>query len=385
MIYLDNAATTLIKPKNVYTASCNALRKCGNPGRGGHAPSVYASDKIYECRVETAKLFHMEDKPENVVFTLNATHALNIAIKSILHNGGHAVISSMEHNSVLRPLNKLKENGVTYSVAHCPIFDNEAAVNAICDCIDSRKTDCVIIDHISNVFGYELPIYRIDELCHARGIPLIIDASQSAGINDINIKLLKSTVYICFPGHKSLFGPQGTGCLLSCKVNHLYSIMEGGTGSNSIYEDQPDFLPDIYESGTQNSHGIAALCEGIKYIRSRSLKDVSAFHKELTVYALERLFAIPAIKVYSGPFHTHGVISFRGLNKDCEELAEELNRQGIFVRAGLQCAPLAHKTAGTLETGTVRVSFSVFNTFRDIDILCYNINRLIGKKNFVFY
>ena len=385
MIYLDNAATTLIKPDKVYKVSMYALKRCGNPGRGGHLPSVYASDKIFECRTLIAGLFNMEEKPENVVFTLNATHALNIAIKSILHKGGHVVISSMEHNSVVRPLNKLKENGVSYTVAHCPIFEPEAAVRSFSDCINRQKTDCVIVNHVSNVFGYELPIYKIDELCSQKGIPMIIDASQSAGIAYINTKKLKATAYICFPGHKALFGPQGTGCLICCKDELLYSITEGGTGSNSIDENQPDFLPDIYESGTANAHGICALAEGVRFVQKRTLRDISACHRELTLYALERLSAISSLKIFTGAGHEHGVISFIADKTDCEEAAEYLNRQGIFVRAGLQCAPLAHKTVGTVDRGSVGVSFSVFNTVRDIDILCYNLNRILSKKTSVFY
>ena len=385
MIYLDNAATTLIKPKNVHLAAADALTKCGNPGRGGHAPSMYAASALYECRRRIAKLFNTEKSPENIIFTLNATHALNIAIKSILHNGGHAVISSLEHNSVLRPLNKLKSNNVTFSIADCPIFAPDSAVRSFEKCIKSQKTDCIIVNHISNVFGCELPIYRIDELCYANNIPLIIDASQSAGIAEINVSRLKSAAYICFPGHKALFGPQGTGCLICCNDKYLYSLTEGGTGSNSADESQPDFLPDIYESGTQNAHGIMALAEGVKYVSKLTLREISRRHKELTEYTLERLSAVSAIKIYSGQNHNHGVISFTANNRDCEELGDILSKQGIYLRAGLHCAPLAHKTAGTLNTGTVRISLSVFNTPRDIDILCAKLNRILSKKTSVFY
>ncbi len=385
MIYLDNPATTLIKPKKVHLAAAAALQKCGNPGRGGHVPSIYASQKMYECRCEIAELFKTRANEENIVFTLNATHALNTAIKSILHNGGHAVISSMEHNSVLRPLCKLKERGVTYSVAECPLFEPEAAVQSFKDCIEMQKPDCVIVNHISNVFGYELPIYRIDRLCSEYGIPLIIDASQSAGITEINAGKLQSTAYICFPGHKALFGPQGTGCLICCNDKYLYSLTEGGTGSDSTNENQPDYLPDIYESGTQNSHGIAALLEGVRFVSRRSLSDISRCHKRLLNYALDRLSAVSSVKVYTGAFHTHGVISFTTSNRDCEQIADALSKSGICVRAGLHCAPLAHKTAGTLDTGTVRISMSLFNTFSDIDYFCLNLNRILSKKTSVFY
>ena len=385
MIYLDNAATTLIKPKKVHLAAADALIKCGNPGRGGHPSSMYAAARLYECRCEIAKLFNTEKSPENVVFTLNATHALNIAIKSILHNGGHAVISSLEHNSVLRPLRKLQESNVTYSVAECPIFAPDSALHSFEVCINERKPDCVIVNHISNVFGCELPVYSIDNICRANNIPLIIDASQSAGIAEIDVSRLKSTAYICFPGHKALFGPQGTGCLICCNDKYLYSLTEGGTGSNSADENQPDFLPDIYERGTPISHGIAALAEGVKYVSNMTLREISRRHRELTRYAVERISAVPGIKVFTGPGHNHGVISFTAANRDCEELGDILGRQGIYLRAGLHCAPLAHKTAGTLNTGTVRASLSVFNSRSDIDVLCMHLNRILSKKTSVFY
>lgn len=385
MIYMDNAATTLIKPQSVFGSAADAMKKAANPGRSGHKPSAYAADKVYECREVIAQLFGMGDIPQNVVFTYNATHALNIAIKSVLHGGGHAVISSYEHNSVVRPIKKLESAGVTYKVAECPLFNRHAALQSFETCISEQPTDCVIVNHISNVFGYELPIYEIDKMCCRYNIPMIVDASQSAGAKNIDVKSLKSAAYICMPGHKSLYGLQGTGVLLCCKDKYLYSIIEGGTGSNSLYLNQPDFLPDIFESGTLNVPGIAALCEGVKFIRKIGISQVAAYHRDLTRRALEKLMAVRGIKVVTGPFHDHGVISFYSPDVGCEEIGEVLARNNICVRSGFHCAPLAHRAAGTEEHGTVRISFSLFSKPWELESLCKVLDRYLGKKTSVFY
>ena len=240
MIYFDNAATTLQKPSAVYQAVQDAMRTCANPGRGGHKPSLEAAQVVFDCREAVAEFLGL-DEPERVVFTQNATHALNIAIKNVLYAGGHAVVSGYEHNSVVRPLEALKDRGVTYTVATSPLFDQQAALQTVCDAV-TEQTKCVIINHVSNVFGFILPVQQIDAFCKKKGIPLILDASQSAGILPIHIKDFQSVRFVCMPGHKSLYGPMGTGILLCCNECSPHTVMEGGTGSNSIETVQPDFF-----------------------------------------------------------------------------------------------------------------------------------------------
>ena len=253
MIYFDNAATTYPKPPSVIKAMNDALISCGNPGRGGHILGRNAEKIMYDCRVEAAELFGIDDETK-IVFTNNATHALNLAIKSTLHDGGHAVAGGYEHNSVIRPLEKMEN--VEYDVAYSELFNEDDAFEKIASKI-RKDTKCIVLNHVSNVFGNELPIYRMDDLCYEKGMDLILDVSQSAGCEKINARDFKAVRFMCMPGHKGLYGPSGTGILVCCKEEKLYSIIEGGTGSLSSDFNQPDFLPDIFESGTQNFVGIA--------------------------------------------------------------------------------------------------------------------------------
>lgn len=223
MIYLDNAATTLQKSASVWRAMAQAVESCGNPGRSGHRAAMRAAGIVYDCRCAVAELFGLA-QPERVVFTLNATHALNIAIKSCLKDGGHAVISGYEHNSVVRPLEGME--GVTYTVARSPVFEPEAVCGAVAEAI-TAETRCVILNHVSNVFGFVQPVEQVDALCRERGIPLVIDASQSAGTLPIKASALPGTAFVCMPGHKGLYGPQGTGLLICCKDIPLYSVLGG--------------------------------------------------------------------------------------------------------------------------------------------------------------
>jgi len=384
LIYFDNAATTFIKPRKVYEAVNNAMKMCANAGRGGHKPSLYAAKKVYECREEIAEMFHISS-PEKVVFTYNATHALNLAIKSMLKDGGHALVSSIEHNSVMRPLVALKEKGVTYSVVNTPIFDAERATCEFRNAIISEKPNCVILCHISNVFGYEMPIYRIDDICYENDVPMIIDASQSAGCTMIDATKLKSTFFICMPGHKGLFGPQGTGILLVCNDKSLYSIIQGGTGSFSSDLVQPEFLPDIFESGTLNVPGICGLCEGVKYVKNIGINKIQNKNSFLLDCMINALNNIDGINVHTGVFHKHGVVSFSVEHMDSEEVCMRLAELDICVRGGLHCSPLAHQTAGTENAGLVRASFSFFNNKSEIDVFALKIKKILCKKTGLFY
>lgn len=360
MIYFDNGATTLQKPQGVGRAAEIAVATCANPGRGGHKPAQRAAQAVFGCRQLVARLLGVRE-PWRVVFTLNCTHALNIAIKSVLRRGGHAVISGYEHNSVVRPLEALADRGVCYTVARGPLFDPEASLRAI-EAAITPETRCVVLSHVSNVFGFVLPLEQVDALCKARGIALIVDAAQSAGVLPLDVDTLEAAAFVCMPGHKGLYGPQGTGVLICCKDDDLYSLMEGGTGSNSLEPTQPRFLPDIFESGTLNVPGIAGLAEGVRFVLGKGEKNILAHEKRLTAQLAEGLAGIEGVKAFYHPRHQAGVLSFVCEGISPEEVAQGLGQRDICVRSGLHCAPLAHGSAGTLPEGTVRVSFSAFNT-----------------------
>ncbi len=361
MIYLDSAATTLQKPASVAAASAWAVNHLASPGRGGHRPAMAASEKAFACREAAARLFHVED-PERVVFTFNATHGLNIAIKTLAGPGSRVVISGYEHNAVTRPLHALKAD---LRVARGRLFDRQAVLEDFRRELD-RGVDLAVCTHVSNVFGFILPVGDIAALCRERKVPLIIDASQSAGILPIDFEALEAA-FIAMPGHKGLYGPQGTGLLL-CGADPV-PLLEGGTGSESRRQSMPEFLPDRLEAGTHNIAGIAGLLEGLRFLERRGVADIAAHETDLIRRMGEGLADIPGVEPFrtSSPEVQAGVLSFRVAGRDCEELGDALGSRGIALRAGLHCAPLAHETAGTLETGTLRASVSAFNTRREID------------------
>ena len=374
MIYLDSAATTLQKPSAVAAASARAINRLASPGRGGHRPAMAAADVAFDCRAAAAKLFHMDD-PERVVFTFNATHALNIAIKTLAGPGSRVVISGFEHNAVTRPLHALE---VYLRVARSPLFDQEAFLDSFSREMD-RGADLVVCTHVSNVFGFILPIEEVARMCRERGVPLIVDASQSAGVLPLDFTAL-GAAFVAMPGHKGLYGPQGTGLLL-CGAE-ASPLLEGGTGSESKRQAMPEFLPDRLEAGTHNIAGIAGLLEGLRFLERRGLEDIAAHESKLIRRMGERLRAIPGIEPFVSPDPAvqAGVLSFRAAGWDCEELGDVLGSRGIALRAGLHCAPLAHETAGTLETGTLRASVSAFNTVREIDKFLQSIQDLAARK-----
>ncbi len=368
MIYLDSAATTLQKPREVARASSWAIRHLASPGRGGYRPAMAAAEVVYACREAAAQLFQVPN-PEQVVFTFNATHGLNIAIKTLVKPGGRVVISGYEHNAVTRPLHAIPD--VEVRVARGPLFDPKAMIEAFRQALE-QPADAVVCTQVSNVFGYVLPVREISLLCRERGVPLIVDASQAAGCIPVSYPEL-GAAFIAMPGHKGLYGPQGTGILL-CRDGGA-CLMEGGTGSNSRFAQMPDFLPDRLEAGTHNVAGIAGLLEGIRYVRQRGVESIRAQESGLIRAmggGLNRLPGVTAYQALRRPDCQSGVLSFRVSGWDCEELAEELGRRGVATRAGLHCAPLAHETAGTLETGTVRASVSAFNT-------AWEVRRFVGE------
>ncbi len=372
MIYLDSAATTMQKPAAVATATAWAINHLASPGRGGHWPAMAAAEKAFACREEAAQLFHVKD-PERVVFTFNATHGLNIAIKTLARPGSRVVISGYEHNAVTRPLHALKAD---IRVARGPLFDQGAVLAAFRRELD-KGADLAVCTHVSNVFGFILPIEGIAALCRVRGVPLIIDASQSAGCVPVDFTGL-GAAFIAMPGHKGLYGPQGTGLLL-CGVDPA-PLLEGGTGSESRRQSMPDFLPDRLEAGTHNVAGIAGLLEGLRYVNNLGVENIAAQEAGLIRSMGKGLCAIPGVTAFQAedPAVQSGVLSFCVKGRDCEEVGEALGGRGIALRAGLHCAPLAHETVGTLETGTLRASVSAFNTEREIDQFLRALGEIAG-------
>lgn len=358
MIYFDAAATTLQKPPAVAAAMQTAMRTMSSPGRGGHPAAMLAAETAFQCRSELAEMFGMKD-PAQVVFTQNATHALNIAIKSLVPSGGEVVISGYEHNAVTRPLAAL---GADVRVAAAPLFRQEEVVEAFRRQI-TPKTCAVICNHVSNVFGFVQPIEEVAALCRRRGVPLIVDASQSAGILPLDLTAL-GAAFIAMPGHKGLYGPQGTGVLLCGEGSVTKTLLEGGTGSLSLQQQMPDFLPDRLEAGTHNMPGIAGLLEGVRYVRRKGERTICERERRLAMLTAEGIRMLNAVKVFALPDIRAqvGVVSFSATKVRAETIAERLGEREIAVRAGLHCAPLAHYSAGTGETGTVRLSFSDFNT-----------------------
>lgn len=372
MIYFDSGATTLQKPASVAKAMAAAVGKMASPGRGGHRPAMLAAETAFRCRQAAAELFHMQD-PENVIFTLNATHALNLAIKSVVKPGDTVVVSGYEHNAVTRPLEAL---GCTVKVARGILFDQEAVL-ADFDRQITPDVACVVCNHVSNVFGFVLPVEQIAALCRERGVPMIMDASQSAGVLSINMEAL-GCAYVGMPGHKGLYGPQGTGLLLCGKEQKPLPLLEGGTGSLSRMQEMPDFLPDRLEPGTHNIPGIAGLLEGIRYILAQGEEKILQRERFLTGETARGLSVLPKVTVYAArdPKVQTGVVSFQVDGIDCEEVGERLGQRDIAVRAGLHCAPFAHQTAGTLESGTVRVSFSAFNNSNEVGKLIFAVKQM---------
>lgn len=362
MIYLDSAATTFQKPPAVAAAMQDALRTMSSPGRGGYPAAMRAAETAFQCRSELAELFGVGN-PERVVFTSNATHGLNIAIKSLVPPGGKVVVSGYEHNAVTRPLTAL---GAEISVAEAPLF-RQAEVTAAFDRLIVPGTDAVVCNHVSNVFGFILPVEKIAAMCRDRGVPFIIDASQSAGMLPLDLDRL-GAAFIAMPGHKGLYGPQGTGVLLCGENVPVKHLIDGGTGSLSIQQEMPDFLPDRLEAGTHNMPGIAGLLAGVRFVKETGTADILDHERRLTLLAAEGIRTFPGVRVLALPGlrEQAGVLSFVPLKKDVEEVGTSLAQRGIAVRTGLHCAPFAHRSAGTLDTGTVRVSLSHFNTRTEV-------------------
>lgn len=379
MIYFDNAATGWPKPEEVYSAVEKAMKEWGgNPGRSGHKMSLQAGRIIEETRLLLAQFFNVPDH-KRIVFTLNATEAINLALKGFLEPGDHVVTGSMEHNAVARPLEALKGKGIEISkVAVSPQrgIDPAQVEKAI-----KSNTKMVVLNHASNVTGTVNPIGEVGRLCREKGIVFLVDAAQSAGYLPIDVQDMCIDL-LAFPGHKGLMGPQGVGGLYISPQVFLAPMKEGGTGSDSQSLIQPRYSPDLYESGTPNTPGIAGLGEGIRFILSEGLDKIRAREKLLMRRLLEGLEDIPGVVLYGPPLDTERapVVSINIAGMDSLEVALILDQAfDIAVRAGLHCAPDAHRVLGTLEKGTIRLSLGYFNKEEEIDVCLEALASIAGE------
>lgn len=370
MIYFDNSATTFPKPATVVNAMMSVMKKYGaNPGRSGH-DMARRSGKIMEtCRQTAAKLFGA-NSPENVVFTLNCTSAINMVIKGIIKPGDHVVTSCFEHNAVMRPLKKLEKIGVTFTQAIVYPNDDDKTVNEFRNAINA-KTALIITTHASNVFGIRLPIERIAALGKVYGVPILVDAAQTAGVLPINIKNAHID-YLCTAGHKGLYGPMGTGLMITNQGEALETIIEGGTGTDSMKFCQPELMPQKFESGTPNLPGIAGLNAGMEFVMSKGIGNIFNHEYKLISRLYDNLKNIKGVKLYTPKPNKNycvPILSFNINGHISDEIGKILDKNGIEVRTGLHCAPSAHEFFDTLKQGVVRVSPSVFNTIQEIDKL----------------
>ncbi len=371
MVYFDNSATTYPKPFSVSKAISDSIKMYGaNPGRSGHTMSRISGIEIEKCRKVAAKMFDVENS-NNVAFTLNCTHALNMVIKGILKEGDHVVTSCLEHNAVMRPLNKLKKDGlITYTTAQVYPLNNDMTIDSFRKAINA-KTRLIVCTHASNVWGIKLPIERIAALAKIYGIPILVDAAQSGGLVPISLK--DSHIdFLCLAGHKGLYGPMGTGMLITEKASILDTVIEGGTGTDSMILCQPKVMPQKFESGTPNMWGIIGLRAGMEFVMSKGINNIFMHENELILRLYDKLKNIKGIKLYMPrPDSRYFVplFSFNIQGYTSDEVGKILDRNAIEVRTGLHCAPKAHEFAGSSKTGAVRVSPSVFNKKSEIDKL----------------
>ncbi len=376
LIYLDNGATSYPKPSAVISATLNACKRFSfNSGRGGYSASVKTAEKIYSVREKIGDMFDYE--PQNIAFTLNCTSALNMAIKGSVKTGDHVIISSLEHNSVWRVVNSLQDDGIIeYDIADFS-FDEDETVNNFARLIKSN-TSLIVCMAASNVFGVAFPIAKIGALAKQLGIRFVVDAAQAAGV--ISVSGVRDNIDIlCAPGHKCLYGNMGTGFIAVREGVYLNTIVEGGTGSESVNPKQPDFLPDRLEAGTLNNCGILSLGAGIDYINSVGMNNIYRHELRITDCLYSGLSRNENVQLYcprpqwkkSAP-----LISFNYKDYSSEKTAAELAEHNIAVRAGLHCSPLAHKFFNTLDRGTVRLSPSAFTTFRECEIFLNTLKKI---------
>ncbi len=374
IINFDNAATTYPKPAEVRLAVEKAIARYGSAGRGGHPIAARTSELVYSARETAAAFFGAE--PEHVVFTSNCTHALNLAIQGLAQDGGHFVISNLEHNSVLRPVYALAKQGrIRYSIAAV----RESAEETVRSFRSQLQPDtrAVICTLASNVTGQILPWKEIAALCQERGICMVADGAQACGI--LPVKLSDGINILCTAGHKGLYGITGTGMLITDGKFPLPPLMQGGSGSLSGEPEQPDFLPDALESGTLNVIGAASIRSGLEFVQRKGMAQLYRRETMLCELLIRRLSAMPEVILYRSPRAEYvPIVSFNVRGKPSEETAAELAKRGFCLRAGLHCAPLAHHMLGTQE-GTVRFAPSAFSRVQDVHRLAEAIGALCQK------
>jgi cysteine desulfurase/selenocysteine lyase len=382
VIYFDHAATSWPKPPGMAEAMMHYLDEVGaNPGRSGHRMAVESARIVYEAREAIAALFNVPD-PLRVTFGANVTEALNLAMRGYLRAGDHVITSSMEHNSVMRPLRALEREGVEPTVVQCSPegFLDPAAVEAAI----RPNTTMIVLNHASNVVGTLLPVAEVGHIARQRGPLLLVDAAQTGGAYPIDVQADRIDL-LAFTGHKSLYGPMGTGGLVvgeRVDVSCMAPLKRGGTGSQSEMEEQPDFLPDVYESGTPNGVGLAGLGASVRWVLARGVETIRAHEQALTQRLIDGLRAIPGVTVYGGldADRQTATVSFGIAGLEPSEVGLRLDDEyGIMCRVGLHCAPAAHKTMGTFPDGTVRFGLGATNTAEEIDAALEAVRRLAGE------
>jgi cysteine desulfurase/selenocysteine lyase len=390
MIYFDGAATSWPKPPGVAEAMVHFLNEVGaNPGRSAHRLSVESARIVYAARERVAELFNAPD-PLRVVFGQNATEALNLALRGLLRPGDHVITSSMEHNSVMRPLRALEKQGVEVTVVRCSpegFLDPADAGAAV-----RPNTSMMVLNHASNVVGTLLPVAEVADIARQHNLLLLVDAAQTGGAYPIDMQA-DGIDLLAFTGHKSLYGPMGTGGLIfgeRVDVSRLVPLKRGGTGSRSEWEEQPDFLPDMCESGTPNAVGLAGLEAGVRWVLERGVETIRAHEVALAQRLIDGLRNIPAVGSGGRPGVTvcggldanrqTATISFNIAGMAPSEVGLRLDEEyGILCRVGLHCAPAAHKTIGSFPNGTVRFGLGAFNTAQEVDAVLEPVTQLIRE------
>lgn len=375
MIYMDNAATTIHKPEEVRAAVMAAFDTMGNAGRGASVPALDASRIIYGTREKLARLFHAGD-PRRIVFTANSTESLNIALKGLFSRGDHVITTVLEHNSVLRPLYECRENGVELTILGCDgkgrisYEEMEAAIQA--------DTKAVVCTHASNLTGNMIELERVGAMAKRHGLLFVVDASQTAGVWPIDVEKMQIDV-LCFTGHKSLLGPQGTGGMYVREGVYIRPLLSGGSGIDTYNEKHPAEMPTALEAGTLNGYGIAGLGAALSWIEKTGMDRIRQRELSLMRRFYNGVFRIPGVTVY-GDLETEKrapVVSLNILDYDSSEVSDELSTvYGIVTRPGAHCAPLMHRALGTVEQGAVRFSFSFFNTEEEVDLAIEAVREL---------
>ena len=379
MIYLDNAATTQKKPECVVRAVTDALLTMGNAGRGVHRAALDASRGIFETRALLTEFFHGSN-PKQLVFTMNSTESLNIAIKGVLEAGDHVITTVLEHNSVLRPLYEMEEKGVELSILSADSYgricyeDFEKEIR--------KNTKAIVCTHGSNLTGNVVDIGRVGEIAKKYGVLLIVDASQTAGVFDIDIEKMNIDI-LCFTGHKGLLGPQGTGGMYVREGVVVKPLLSGGSGVQTYSKKHPAQMPTALEAGTLNAHGLAGLLAAVKYLNETGIFNIRKKEQELMWHFYHQVKNISGVKIY-GDFENEercAIVTLNIRDYDSSEVSDALFTQyGISTRPGAHCAPLMHEALGTVDQGAVRFSFSHFNTLEEVDQAVEAIKEIAAEE-----